>query len=402
MTIICAMPPPLADEDQPIPEKITDLRNPLPSRAQPRMPQLKALTSIRAFAALYVGLYHMVRPFSLWGPLATFVSAGYTGVSFFFLLSGFILTYTHGLEYEADKGNAKRFWVARFARIYPVYLLVALLSAYTSRSQFHPRFHILAYVADLFMLQSWSIRMVSFFNVVAWSLSVEAFFYFVFPFVAGRMRPQTLRSGVLTLCGCYALVLAVACTGLLVDPEGAWFETTRVSGGHSFVFAMRRYPILQLPEFLCGVALGWVYLQRPLNRTFARSAAWLGLVGLCVALALSVHLPFLLLHNGLLIPFYALLVLGLTQEHLLTRWMSAAPLLLLGEASYSFYLIHFNFNNYVSGSFGWKTNLAGLIPRMLILIPLCIALHIWVERPARRFVLQWYGSRKARPAMVPA
>ena len=121
-----------------------------------------------------------------------------------------------------------------------------------------------------------------------------------------------------------------------------------------------------------------------------------------VALACSEHLPFLLLHNGLLIPLYALLVLGLTQQHWLTRSLSIAPLLLLGEASYSFYLIHFIFNDWSAGALGWPTTIMGLIPRLAILVPLCIALHLWVERPSRRRILQWYATRKAQTDLQPA
>ena len=93
-------------------KEITDVRNPVPTPGVPRLPNIHALTSVRFLAALHVALYHMVRPFSQWGPLAGAMSVGYIGVSFFFVLSGFILTYSHAAEYESGRGNAARFWVA--------------------------------------------------------------------------------------------------------------------------------------------------------------------------------------------------------------------------------------------------------------------------------------------------
>ena len=54
----------------------------------PRLPNLKALTSVRFFAALYVALFHMVRPYTRWGVFTAFFENGYVGVSFFFMLSG--------------------------------------------------------------------------------------------------------------------------------------------------------------------------------------------------------------------------------------------------------------------------------------------------------------------------
>jgi peptidoglycan/LPS O-acetylase OafA/YrhL len=88
---------------------ITDPRNPVPARGVPRLPVLKALTSVRFFVAMHVALFHMVRPFSLWGPFTSLMSSGYEAVGFFFFLSGFILTYSHAAEYELGKGSSARF-----------------------------------------------------------------------------------------------------------------------------------------------------------------------------------------------------------------------------------------------------------------------------------------------------
>src|SRR5437763_10072877 len=161
---------------------VTDARSVAHSPGVRRLPNLKALTSVRFFAALHVALYHLVRPFDLWGPLAPLFSSGYVAVSFFFLLSGFILTYSHALEYERGKGNPTKFYVARFARIYPVYLLTTLAAGWIMRGQFDKPIHIVAFLADLLALQTWSVRTANFFNIPAWSISTEAFFYFVFPF----------------------------------------------------------------------------------------------------------------------------------------------------------------------------------------------------------------------------
>ena len=119
-------PPPASSANALLAPAMTDPRSPAYTAGIPRLPVLKALTSARFFAALHVALYHLIHPFKIWGIFAPVMSAGYTGVSFFFVLSGFILTYAHGTEYEAGRGNAQKFWIARFARIYPVYLFVTV------------------------------------------------------------------------------------------------------------------------------------------------------------------------------------------------------------------------------------------------------------------------------------
>src|SRR5215472_5538849 len=91
--------------------------------ARPRLP---AVTSLRFFAAFHVALFHMKEMRILTGPnwLTSFAGIGYVGVSFFFVLSGFILVYT----YEGRNIELGNFWQTRFARIYPAYIFSLLLT----------------------------------------------------------------------------------------------------------------------------------------------------------------------------------------------------------------------------------------------------------------------------------
>src|SRR5262252_4726703 len=89
-------------------------------------PRLPAVTSLRFFAAFHVALFHMKEMRVLTHPewLRAFAGIGYTGVSFFFVLSGFILVYTYWGR-DISLGN---FWQTRFARIYPAYLFSLVLT----------------------------------------------------------------------------------------------------------------------------------------------------------------------------------------------------------------------------------------------------------------------------------
>ena len=91
-------------------------------------PRLHALTTLRFFAALHVVLFHMrvigILPGGPWW-YQNFASIGFVGVNFFFVLSGFILVYT----YDGPSLNVRRFWWARFARIYPAYILSLIVAA---------------------------------------------------------------------------------------------------------------------------------------------------------------------------------------------------------------------------------------------------------------------------------
>ena len=375
-------------------DAVTDARNPAPLPGVIRKPHLKALTSVRFFAALYVALDHLVRPFSQWGPFASFFGAGYTAVSFFFILSGFILTYSHAQEYERHKPPAGQFWIARFARIYPVYLVVMLLSgALYFRVFAENKLHALAFAADLLCLQAWSVRMVNFFNVPAWSLSAEAFFYLIFPLVLLRLRPATHFRALCTLTAFYLCALAAPVAALYFYPAKVWSEYAPpgTPGGY-LVFTIARMPLLMLPQFLAGISLGWLYLRFPPKARTANLLTALGLAGLGAGLFFASHFPFLLLHNGLFLPFDAMLLLGLCQTNWLTRALSNAPLLLLGEASFAFYLIHFNLNVLTQYFYNINTVGAALL-KLALIIPLSVLLHLAIERPGRRAIMNWWKRR---------
>src|SRR5579863_1305776 len=85
---------------------------------------IRALTGLRFFAALHVVFYHYavgLLPY----PLSSVAKNGYVAVGLFFVLSGFVLAYNY-----ADRPmDIRTFWTARFARIYPAYLLAFVLIA---------------------------------------------------------------------------------------------------------------------------------------------------------------------------------------------------------------------------------------------------------------------------------
>jgi hypothetical protein len=98
--------------------------------------RIDSLTSLRFFAAVYVVLFHtetavLIRHHAA-KPWITFAGHGYLAVSFFFILSGFLLTWTYADRRYA--GSFKPFLLARFARIYPVYLLALLIQRFNCRS----------------------------------------------------------------------------------------------------------------------------------------------------------------------------------------------------------------------------------------------------------------------------
>lgn len=89
--------------------------------------RLPALTGLRFFAAFGVLIFHYGNPQRWYLPLRVATGRGEMGVVLFFLLSGFVLGYTYFPAARAGTFQRRGFWVARLARIYPVYLAAFLL-----------------------------------------------------------------------------------------------------------------------------------------------------------------------------------------------------------------------------------------------------------------------------------
>jgi len=141
--------------------------------------RLNALTGLRSFAAVNIVLFHFSNP-QWFGWLAPVVNAGYASVSFFILLSGFVLGYNYNARARAGELDRFRFYEARFTRLYPIYLLSLLMSwrmiplewgAHT------PAMFWSGMILSPLLLQGWIPEIATFLNTPAWTMSAESFFY---------------------------------------------------------------------------------------------------------------------------------------------------------------------------------------------------------------------------------
>src|ERR1700687_392473 len=167
-------------------------------RTTPVRPNVPSLTGLRFIAALLVVIFHFGKQHLSEAPtpLLNIASGGYVSVGLFFVLSGFVLAYTY-LDLERGVVRDRRaFFIARFARIYPVYgvaMLVACVSYFTSALKSVPVNVAAADVGTslglgLLMLQAWTVKWIALINTPGWSLSAEIFFYLLFLFIAIQMN----------------------------------------------------------------------------------------------------------------------------------------------------------------------------------------------------------------------
>src|SRR5215472_15874954 len=357
-------------------------------------PRLLAVTSLRFFAAFHVALFHMKEIGVLRGLewLKAFAGIGYVGVSFFFVLSGFILVYT----YEGRHIELRDFWQTRFARIYPAYLFSLLLTFpffYFGALKMHVPFFAFATshfalttLLVLLLLQAWVPPAALSWNVVCWSLSVEAFFYTLFLFLLRRFGKLSIEALWMITPACWIAGIAVSAGYLMMRPAGApYVATTDWSGAVQFV---KFFPLVRLPEFLMGMAAGFLFLRSEPKPSLALPVAGVGLLGVVATAAASKFVPYLIVHTALPGPAFAALVYGIALEPKWASWLNNRLLVLFGDASYSFYLLH----STVLGSFfyNWKTGqlrFTGIVPILVwtaIMLGISSIVYRFIEEPARK------------------
>ncbi len=297
---------------------------------------LPSLTALRAVAAFSVFGFHAVGLLAMFGrgqlgrAAGKFFAAGPTGVSFFFLLSGFVLTWSHRGDIAGSRrplpGAPQRFWRQRIARILPAYL-AAWVFGYAVLTGLHHRPPVGGSIASLFLVQSWTSDTNVLFavNIVAWSLAVEAFFYLCFPYLLpsllrleARLRPMLM----LTL-GFISLGLAV------VEQLG--------HGSSGYLWLVAYFPLARLPEFLIGALLALEIRERRW-RTIPLAPA---LVFAFAAFLLAGRLPAAFMWVVVTLVPYTLLIAAAAQADLAgrSRWLQHRVAARLGVWSYSFYLI---------------------------------------------------------------
>lgn len=361
-----------------------------------------ALTSIRFLAALTVVLSHY-RELELLAVPAwffSFVDGGRSAVSLFFVLSGFILTFTYRDAMATD--GPRNFYVARVARIYPVvlfalgvgsivttWLLVThndtlLLKWYSLKSMVYLGLAV-SFICQTLLITAWFpfAAVNQPWNGPASSVSCEAFFYAMFPLLLRRfvaMRPATLA---FTMLGCW-----LAQGALIVMLQYA----LPVARNHFLIGAL---PLTRIAEFAIGMgaALAYQGLRARGGPTHISGVALVSasLVVLCAIACWQPVSPVFYLQG----PFFAALILGLALlERPVLGLLNQRWLVRLGEASYSLFLIHVPLA-YLAILTGFRSP-NGWIPLVFTLL-FSVAMFTYFEEPMRRLIRARFRSPSTAP-----
>jgi peptidoglycan/LPS O-acetylase OafA/YrhL len=301
-----------------------------------RKTELPALTGSRFYAALIVFLSHAALLPGMERMTAgkLIFNAGVVGVSCFFVLSGFILTYNYEVAFRDGvcRSSYFRFVWDRWTKIYPAHLLMLLVAIPLQIKSPNLPLDWRALPFHVLMAQCWwpvtRPTFHQYLNVPSWSISCEWFFYLVAPFAIYCALNRGKRWIPAALIALYALGMLALLRQGRSDFERlylvSWFAPSR------------------FPEFLTGVFLGCIFLGDR-GRRLARWSGAMQVVGVMVLVSGAIYrakAPWPFWGGLLYVPGASLLVLGLAYgKGLYVRHLSGAVLRRLGMASFCLYLM---------------------------------------------------------------
>ncbi|EWM16558.1 acyltransferase [Kutzneria sp. 744] len=344
---------------------------------------LPSLTGMRWAAALLVFGLHivvasMLDPASAGSKVASVVfGGGEIGVSFFFVLSGFVLMWS------ARPGDSPlRFWRRRLARIYPVHVVTALLTVVLGATLGHwarpdvfygvPEFGV--FLANMFLVHSWVPELQQSLNTVSWTLACEVFFYLTFPIWGALARRLSARG---------AWVFALVSVGLVLLPAV-------IQGEFPAAHWLQSFPAARLGEFTLGVALARLVALEAWRGPRLEIAVGVMLVSYFLVPVWPREYAFsvaTIIGFGVLIPAAA--VADLRNDH--SFWRSRT-MVRLGELSFAFYMIHLLVIRVVRRAEPGLMRLHST-PELFVVagifavsLGLAWVLYEYVETPCRRFL----------------
>jgi peptidoglycan/LPS O-acetylase OafA/YrhL len=310
-----------------------------------RNDRLAALTGLRFAAAFGILLFHYGGPLVAALPQWTerVRVGGHVWVGLFYVLSGFVLAWAHPLP----MGPAERrtFYVARFARLYPAYLLAFVLIAPFALERWQgggpltlAKAAIVA-TACLLLLHAWATPIARLWNPPGWSTSVIAAFYAAFPFLVARLARLPRRGLAVAALGAWSASLAFPLLYLALRPDGDVAPGALTWEEPFWLEALKFHPVARAGEFAFGVALGLLH-HRGLDLGRLGGAAAVASLGAVVALLAWGGAPYVLLHNGLAVPLFAVALLGLAPGGGGAARLLASPAAkALGDASFALYAL---------------------------------------------------------------
>jgi peptidoglycan/LPS O-acetylase OafA/YrhL len=301
------------------------------------MKRLDQLTFTRFIAILIVLFYHGGGGVYLQAINIPLISpiliSATTSVTYLYVLSGFVMSLVN--FHPNERFNIDKYWTARFVRLYPLYLISFLLVCYYY-IDFVARVKLQKTLVNVLVLQAWIPRYAQSFNYASWSMTVEFFFYALFPFFTLWAYRQSTKKLIWISIILWALSQIVH--------NVLWIGYFPVQENFLVYF-----PLFHLSSFILGAVGGIWYLRDGSGQKIRTSttlfvfAGGIFLASVYIVISSgSTKLPHgLELMTGLLAPILTIIIIALAiDKSRFSSFLNNRALVTLGDSSYGLYILH--------------------------------------------------------------
>lgn len=345
--------------------------------------RIEQLTFTRFIAAISIVIFHYgkdIFPFKT-DQLSFLFKQANVGVSFFFILSGFVMVVAY---WNKEKIYSSQYFLKRFARIYPVCLLAALLLFVLSLAEYflfpqNSNFHYSDFFIGLSLLQAWIPSKAMIFNGPAWSITVECFFYLIFPFLFNRVyKKYEFKKLIFPI-----VIFWIASQFVLHYLLYSSFYSGFPSSSHNFI---NYFPLMHLNEFLIGNLSALFYIYTLKDKTLKTD--FYILITLVLGALVLKYNSYFCFHNGLLaILFVPLIIFISANNGLFTRVSNYRFLVFLGEISYGVYILQKPIFMFVKAAFvtlGFSNASLQFYLGLIVLLIASAISYKFIETPLRK------------------
>lgn len=371
------------------------------------MPKLDALTFLRFLAAVAIVFHHMKGYFGI--PSTSFSSFPFDqAVAFFFVLSGFIMMYVYpSLD---EPGNWRKFYASRFARIWPAHatsFLLILLLIFLQGFTLFDYGGMKTALANLGLIHAWipmSNKYFSF-NSPSWSISTECFFYLCYPLLLRKWSMTWYWK----LCLAFALPMClIFVCAMLHVPD--FSELSNKIDNHGVLYI---HPLSRIFDFVFGMTLAffWKKGMQSFDYSFTVGTIVETIILILVFFnmyyaheilnCVSIFIPQLIVKEFKIwaikgfvsiFSFSALICIMASEKGLISHIFKARFLVILGELSFTIYLIHqIVIRYYIHFAWAFITVPAAiqLFSFILIVIAISFCIYFFIEQPLRKVISQF-------------
>jgi peptidoglycan/LPS O-acetylase OafA/YrhL len=288
--------------------------------------KIQQLTFTRFIAAILIVIFHLGKDIAFFtkGSLSFIFTQANVGVSYFFVLSGFVMIIAYK---DKAKIDFIEFIKNRLARIYPVYFLAIFI---TIGMKMFIKINWYDFVLNVFMIQAWIPYKALTINFPGWSISVEMFFYLIFPLLVNKFYRKYSVKSTLSLIIVFWILNQI------------FFQLLYSKYIDVYIFHnenMYYHPFLHLNEFLIGNLTAICFLSN--YKKESNENYMFPILGLLIVVVLLLKYHFgINYHNGFLsLLFVPLIYLISSSNDCITNFFKKDIFVFLGEISFSVYIL---------------------------------------------------------------